>query len=180
MFLKALTMAALLASTVSARAEWVHIQGENDPFKGGPKHDALFADSPIMPDEMFGFSCNTATNVMLIWVTRQKVGYENREYVERMRLRIALIVDGAPPIYAKAKGKVVRINKLGIGTDDRTAVTRMALAIASATKGVAAGIELNGKIIDSTAFPLGDAPKVLGELVQGCHLKPDLATGAVR
>jgi len=169
-WLIAATATLICLSGNAVHAQWRHEVGERNPFKGGPEHAAGYADDMVRTKEMFLFTCNTADNVELAWQTRRRVSYDAHERVRRASFRIALIVDDKPAIYARARGGVVDFDKLAVFASDPKEVSRLAVDVASASKGVAAAVEMDGKIEISTPFPLGAAPVAVGAMVKGCKL----------
>ena len=151
-------------------AEWAHRAGERDPFKGGSPHSAGYFKLDLSTPEAFWFQCHTARNLRLIWDTGRNVGNSNPNLEHHITVRIALVVDGAAPMFIAGRPTRTDNGDLMIVSDDVIAVQRLVLAIAAAKREIAVAGEINGRLRFSEGLPIANASQSVQKLVAGCRL----------
>lgn len=163
----AVATVALALSASAASAQWIHTQGEDDPFAGGAQHMAMTASEM---GEILGFRCTNATDLSLLYVSIEKPQAEHRALLGVIPLQLLVIVDNEPVRSFEAKIDTTpdgdRYRVTAVGKD----LSALARATAGAKRRFAVAVQMNGERMYSAAVGVRGSTNAINKLARGCNL----------
>lgn len=151
----------------SAAAQWIHEQGEDDPFAGGAQHMALTVSSL---GEGVIFRCTSQGDLALLYISLEKPDAAEAKIFAKMPAKLLVIVDDDPKqeyaamIDTTPDGGRYRFTAV---SPDLAPLARRA---ATAKKRLAIAVELLGKRVYSAAVNVRGSKVAIGRLANGCKL----------
>jgi len=159
--------AALTLMSSVASAQWMHTEGEDDPFAGGQEQ---MAGTLTSVGEMLMFRCRTGDDLALLYVTIEKPDPAHKAIMAIMPVKLLVIVDDEPKrefdatVDTTPDGERYRITAV---SEDLASLARLT---ADAKRRFAVAVEMNGKRMFSSAVSVRGSRLAIGKLASGCKL----------
>lgn len=148
-------------------AQWLHQQGEDDPFAGGRQQLAITVSSMGV---LAAFRCTSADDLSLLFVSTEKPDEDTREIAAKLPTKLLVIVDDEPKTELDAsvdttpQGDRFRFTATGEG------IAVLARKTAAAKRRFAVAVELLGQRLSSQAFGVSGSRRAIEALIRGCRL----------
>lgn len=158
----------LLALSSSAKAQWLHTTGDEDPFKKGREHLAV----TMRAGEMVGFRCTTKDDIALVFVPGERPKPSDATTMAAIKLlpvKLLVIIDDGEKLELDAA-----IDETPSGESYRYTATgdqlhKVAQAVAGARRRFAVAIEFMDQVLGSRVFGVAGSQRAVGGLIKGCN-----------
>ena len=163
-----LAVALMLAMTGNpAAAQWMHLQGEDDPFAGGVEHTSM---TLARHGEIIGFRCTSAKDLAFLFVSTEKPQADHVALMSLLTARLLVIIADEPQ-----REYVALIDTTPDGDRYRfTALARtlpeLVKAAGAAKRRLAVAVEIKGERVHSAAVNVRGSGRAIRQLVKGCGL----------
>jgi hypothetical protein len=158
---------AALALPAAAHAQWMHTEGEDDPFAGGAQHMAM---AMTAMGEILGFRCNSVANLSLVYVSIEKPAQEHLSVVGLLKPQLLVIVDSEPVQTFQATMDVTPDGDRYRVVAEDSDLTVLLRQTAAAKKRFAVAVQMGGQRMYSAAVNVRGSRSAISALASGCRL----------
>jgi hypothetical protein len=152
---------------IPAQAQWIHQQGEDDPFAGGRQQLAVTVSGAGM---LSAFRCTSEKDLALLFVTSEKPDAETRGILSKVPIKLLVIVDDDPKLTLDAELDTTPDGDRYRFTATSEQIVAIARRTAAAKRRFAVAVEILGQRLSSQAFGTSGSRRAIEALIRGCRL----------